>query len=404
MKKLIALLMAMAMVFALVACGNNDAPVADAPANDPVSDAPAVDAPADEPAVDAPADNVIIGNMEGVGNVVPAADGDIPTLDEFVACLEPYADESKSGNLVVYTTSSEQEMEAGLAMFNALFPNIKVEFITAGTAELIARIEAEAANPQGDIMWGGVGQSSYDSQGHLFEKYQPANYANLKEVYQTDQNINWNNCISSCLMVNEALEEELGITVNSYEDLLQPELKGWIISADPLASSTARVWMMSALLAHGGVDSPEAWDYVDKLIDQLDGYLGSSSSNVYTMPVTGEFAVGLGPSSETYKAQRDGAGVRYVAIGPTIEQAYGHGMIKGAPNAENAKLFMDFLLSDAMQSYYMIMGSNSPSATATVYDENLTAALENLVLADVDWATFGEQTDSFKAQWAEHWG
>lgn len=53
MKKLIALLLALVMVFGLAACGGNDAPAADAPA----ADAPAADAPAaDAPTADAPAD------------------------------------------------------------------------------------------------------------------------------------------------------------------------------------------------------------------------------------------------------------------------------------------------------------------------------------------------------------
>jgi len=46
MKKLIALLLALVMVFGMVACGNkNDAPAADAPADAPAADAPAADAP-----------------------------------------------------------------------------------------------------------------------------------------------------------------------------------------------------------------------------------------------------------------------------------------------------------------------------------------------------------------------
>lgn len=47
MKKLFALLLALAMVLSMVACGGNDAPAADAPAADaPAADAPAADAPA----------------------------------------------------------------------------------------------------------------------------------------------------------------------------------------------------------------------------------------------------------------------------------------------------------------------------------------------------------------------
>lgn len=48
MKKLIAILLALVLVIGLVACGGNDAPVADAPADEPVADAPVADAPAED--------------------------------------------------------------------------------------------------------------------------------------------------------------------------------------------------------------------------------------------------------------------------------------------------------------------------------------------------------------------
>ena len=48
MKKFLALLLALVMVFALAACGEADAPASDAPASEaPASDAPASEAPAD---------------------------------------------------------------------------------------------------------------------------------------------------------------------------------------------------------------------------------------------------------------------------------------------------------------------------------------------------------------------
>ncbi|MBQ6798904.1 MAG: substrate-binding domain-containing protein [Oscillospiraceae bacterium] len=74
MKKLIALLLALVMVLALVACGaQTDAPAADAPAADaPAADAPAADAPAaDAPAADAPAADA------------PLAPGEYAAFDEY---------------------------------------------------------------------------------------------------------------------------------------------------------------------------------------------------------------------------------------------------------------------------------------------------------------------------------
>ena len=52
MKKLLAILLVVMMLFAFAACAPKEAPAADVP----VADEPAKDAPADEPAKDAPAD------------------------------------------------------------------------------------------------------------------------------------------------------------------------------------------------------------------------------------------------------------------------------------------------------------------------------------------------------------
>ena len=100
MKKYLALLLALAMVFALCACGGSTAP-AETPA--PESAAPAEEAPAepDEPAEKAP--------------------------------------EDYTGNLVVYSPHDADPLNAGVEMFRQAYPNINVEVIAAGTGELCQR-------------------------------------------------------------------------------------------------------------------------------------------------------------------------------------------------------------------------------------------------------------------------
>ena len=70
MKKLIALLLALVMVMGMVACGNNDAPVADEPvADQPAVDAPAVDEPVEE--VDDTPETLVIGTQNFDGKFSP---------------------------------------------------------------------------------------------------------------------------------------------------------------------------------------------------------------------------------------------------------------------------------------------------------------------------------------------
>ena len=116
MKKTIALLLVLVMALGLTACGGSGAPAE--------TQAPKTDAPAETQATEAAA---------------PAE-------------KKP---EDYTGNLVVYSPHDASPLEAGLAMFRAAYPNIKVEMVNVPTGELIQRISAEKENPQGDVLWGG---------------------------------------------------------------------------------------------------------------------------------------------------------------------------------------------------------------------------------------------------------
>lgn len=336
-------------------------------------------------------------------STLPVLDDTVPTLEEFVEAIKGRADEGPSGNLVIYSTSSEAENAGAKQMFEALYPNISVEIVMGGTGELTSRIEAEAANPQGDVMYGGLNQSSASTYEHLFEKYIPKGYENLREIYQTDQNMIWAYFDTSAVIINKSLKEDMGFEIATYDDLLNEDLKSWMISADPLASSSSRTWYLAALLAKGGIESEEGWAYVDGLMENFDGFLAAESSNAYQLPITGEYAVGLSYQAACLRAIADGGDVEYVVLSPTLTQGYGAAKIKDAPNSENAELFMDFLLSDEMQSYFSIVGLAPASETAPIYDPALAEAIGKVEALDVDWDSLGAQVETFKTLWAEHW-
>ena len=71
------------------------------------------------------------------------------------ACGKKTDDSKYTGKLVVYSPHDADPLNAGVAQFKEKYPNIDVEVIAAGTGELCQRIVAEAANPQGDVLWGG---------------------------------------------------------------------------------------------------------------------------------------------------------------------------------------------------------------------------------------------------------
>lgn len=277
-----------------------------------------------------------------------------------VACSPSGEEGSKT--LVVYSPNSEGIMEAVIPLFESK-TGIKVEVISAGTGELVKRIEAEKDNPYADVLFGGT-YTQYVTNKDLFETYVSPEDKNVVEEYRnTEGYVTYTVLDGSVLIVNKELTE--GITIESYADLLKPELKGKIATADPANSSSAFAQLTNILLAmspDGDYMNDAAWDYVSKLIQQWDGKVQSSSSAVYKSVVDGEMWVGLTYEDPVAKLVKDGATnieIVYPKEGSVFLPA-GSGIVKGAKNMDNAKLFIDFLLSEEVQNIFGETLTNRP--------------------------------------------
>ena len=246
--------------------------------------------------------------------------------------------------LIIYCSHPLDLMNTILDDFKLKNPEIKVDVVTAGTGELLKRIEAERVNPLGDILWGGT-LNSVKSKSDLFENYVSTNEANIYEEFQNEEgNFTRFSAIPSVIMINTNLAGN--IKIEGYADLLNPALKGKIAAADPSSSSSAFEHLVNMLYAMGNGNPENGWDYVQKLCANLDGKLLSGSSAVYKGVADGEYAVGL-----TYEE----GGISYVVLGSPVKVIYmkegviskpdGVYIIKGAKNMENAKRFVDYITS-----------------------------------------------------------
>ena len=265
----------------------------------------------------------------------------------FIAIFILSCSQSKSSDkeeLIIYCSHPLDLMNTILDDFKLKNPEISVEVVTAGTGELLKRIEAEKTNPLGDILWGGT-LNSVKSKGELFESYISTNEINIFEEFQNEEgNFTRFSLIPSVIMVHTNLAKN--IKIEGYADLLNPALKGKIACADPSASSSSFEHLVNMLYAMGNGNPEKGWDYVKKLCANLDGKLLSGSSAVYKGVADGEYAVGL-----TFEE----GGASYVASGSPVKLVYMKegvivkpnvvSVVKNAKNMENAKKFIDYLTS-----------------------------------------------------------
>lgn len=226
---------------------------------------------------------------------------------------------------------------------------IKVDVVTAGTGELLQRVEAEKENPHADIFWGGS-LSTTRPKAYLFERYQSSNEQHIQPEFRNNDGITTRfTDIPSVIMVNTDLIGD--IKVEGYEDLLNPALRGKIAMADPAKSSSSYEHLINMLYAMGGGDPDKGWGYVEKFCANLDGKLLGGSKAVYNGVASGEYAVGCTFEEGGAKFVADGAPVRLVYMKEgVISKPDGICIIKNAKHMASARKFIDFITSKEAQT------------------------------------------------------
>ncbi len=299
--------------------------------------------------------------------------------------------------LVVYSPNSDGLINATIPAFEAKY-GVKVEVISAGTGELFKRLEGEANNPYADVVFGGA-YATYMNSEPLFEKYVSVNNDKLIDLYQNKTGFITPYVLDgSVILVNKSLIGD--IKVEGYKDLLNPALKGKIVSANPSASSSAYAHLTNMLnaIGKGNYESPEAWDFVKKLF--ANTVVIGSSSSVWKGVRDGEYTIGLSYEDPSVKLVKDGADVKVVYMKEgVVYLPAGSGIVKGAANMVNAKRFIDFITSPEMQNVYGSSITNRPvMAGVTTPDYMVNIKDINIIAEDMNYVTVNKDAlrDKFK--------
>ena len=188
------------------------------------------------------------------------------------------------------------------------------------------------------------------------------------------------------IFYNKDLIEKDGLTIpETWEDLTKPEWKGKIAYCLPSKSGSAYTQLCTMILGHGGKE--DGWDFIKKLYDNLDGKIVDSSGKCHKMVADGEFYVGLTLEKAAVQYKDDpSVGFAYPKDG-TSAVPDGVALVKGCPNEENAKLFIDFVTSKECQTEQSGNWGRRPVRSDMEVGEGM-AKLEDIPLVDYDfdWA------------------
>jgi len=270
---------------------------------------------------------------------------------------------------------------------------IDTSFIRLSTGEAYARIRAEMRNPKADIWFSGTNEPHYQA---AFEKlthsYKSPNIANLlpqaqKMAEDTDyRSVPFGMGAIGFVYNTQVLKEKNIPEPKCWADLLKPEFKGEIAFSNPNTAGTGYSTLVS-LVALMGED--EAFDYMKALNDNVASYTKSGQA-VASQPGQGEVAVGIAFLSNANMVVAQGFPL--VTTTPCEGTGYAlHGVsiIEGARNLEQAKVFMDWILSPEGQAAEVSSKSYIHPTAKGTQRLDLMEDMTQIKLVDLDQKLYG---------------
>lgn len=270
----------------------------------------------------------------------------------FATSLFTTTDAKAEGRLTIYCTVQNNVCEDMTKQFSQKY-NVDAQFIHGGTGTILGKLKAESPNPQADIWYGGTIEPHFQAGDlGLLEAYRSPLQAEILPQFKSLVESEPGKFTSIAYMlvlglgINTEKLAKLGIEApQKWEDLLDPRLKSEVQIPDPRSSGTTYTFITTLSTLWG---EDKTFDYLKKLDNNISQYVKSTlvTSNLSR----GESAVTVGFVHGYTTEKEKGAPVE--AIIPEGKVGYALGgvsIIKNARNLDNAKLFMDWVLSKEAQ-------------------------------------------------------
>ncbi|MBK6804887.1 MAG: ABC transporter substrate-binding protein [Betaproteobacteria bacterium] len=301
------------------------------------------------------------------------------------------------GEVVVYCTVQEEWCRPMVAAFEKA-TGIKVLMTRKSSGEFYAQIKAEAANPRGDVWWGGTGDPHLQAaEEGLTEPYKSPRMGELQDwaVRQWDAAKGrtvgvYAGALGYSFNVPQLAKKGIP-EPKCWADLTKPQFKDEVQVANPNSSGTSYT-MLATFVQLWGED--KAFDFLKALHRNINQYTKSGAAPARAA-ATGESLVGITFQHDAVVQAVNGAPVRIVS--PCEGTGYEIGsmsIIKGAKNMENAKKWYDWALSAEAQAVgsqakvsYQVPSNRSAPVPAAA------PKLSEIKLINYDFAKYGSSAE-----------
>lgn len=301
------------------------------------------------------------------------------------------SDAAEGGKLVVYTALNEEDILAVQEQFK-VDTGIEIEYIRLGGGDAVARVQAEMSSPKADVLVGGsVDLYEPLAKEGAFEKYSSPNNKGVDSMFNDPNGFwqGWYMGVQGIVINTERFDAELakqGLErPKTWDDLLDARYKDVLVNSNPATSGGAYIFIADQIFRLG---EDKAWDYLKGLDKNIHHYYKGAGDCISPI-AAGEFIAGVSWVHDIFKVQKQGYPIEIIIPEQTAFEIGGSAIVKGGPNPENAKVFIDWLLTKEAQELNTQTSNRYPVLDGVAPPEGLPS-MNEINLVDYDRQKAGE--------------
>jgi iron(III) transport system substrate-binding protein len=307
--------------------------------------------------------------------------------------------------LVLYSPHGRDLLQLVEQRYEELNPMVDVRWLDMGSQEVFDRVRSEAANPQADIWFGGPDTIlSRGAELDLLAAYRPAWADAVPASSRHPGELYFGLYEAVPILIYNSAAVPADEAPKDWQELLEPRWADKIIIRDPLASGTMRTafGMVLAQSVAATGDTEQGFDWLRQLDRQTKEY-AVNPALLFEKLTRQEGLVSIWELTDLLFLQQRGTplGYTFPSSGtPVIDDAVG--LVAGAPHAEEAKRFIDWVGSREALRLTAERAFRLPARTDMPAEELpqwARQALAEIVRVEMDWQLLAEQGAGWMARW-----
>jgi iron(III) transport system substrate-binding protein len=311
---------------------------------------------------------------------------------------------AQAGQITVYTALEADQLVAYEAKLKEDYPDLSVKWVRDSTGIITARLLAEQANPQADVITGlAVTSLMLMDQKNMLLPYAPKGVEKLNKLYVSQKKVpTWTGmdawegavCVNSIELNNRKLPMP-----TSWADLTKPIYKGLVVMPNPASSGTGYLDVSAWLQTMG---ETKGWAYMDALHQNIAQYTHSGSKPC-KMAAAGEAVIGISFGYRASQLKEKGAPLEIVypkeGLGWDLEAS---AIVKGTQHLSDAQKFIDWSVSkkanEAYAENFAVVAYPSVAKPIKFRPESVNALM---IKNDFGWAS--KNRDRILAEWSKRY-